>query len=111
MAFESLSAKEQEIVLLCMKATAAYVDDWEKHTRLGLEPEELQRVIIEWPNIDDADENGNGFLAINNCLNEVCHGFPVALDHWNEWFDAPKPEVEPVYQKWLSLRRTLGGVR
>ena len=30
MAFESLTLKEQDIVLRCMKATAAYVDDCEK---------------------------------------------------------------------------------
>jgi len=37
MAIENLSAKEQDIVLQCMKATAACVDDCEKHSRLVLE--------------------------------------------------------------------------
>jgi len=53
MAFEALSSKEQDIVLRCMNATTAYVDDCEKHRRLGLEPQELQRILDAWPNIDD----------------------------------------------------------
>jgi hypothetical protein len=70
MGIESLSAKEQDIVLRCMKATSAHLDDWEKHSRLGLEADDLQQVIARWPNIDDRDENGNDFLAIaprSNC--------------------------------------------
>ena len=42
MGIESLSAKEQDIVLRCMKATSTHLDDWEKHTRLGLEADDLQ---------------------------------------------------------------------
>ena len=111
MAFETLSAKEQEIVLRCMRATAAYVADSEKHARVGPEPEELQRVIGEWPNIDNADENGNGFLAINGCMNEVCHGFRIVPADWSTWFDSPKAEVKATYQKWLAMREISGGIR
>jgi len=49
MAIDRLSAKEQDIVLQCMKAAAAHVDDWEKHTRLGLEANDLQIEIARWP--------------------------------------------------------------
>jgi hypothetical protein len=77
MAFEALSAEEQEIVLRCMKATVAHIEDREKHSRLGLEPDELKRIISAWRNIEDTDEHGSGFLAINNCMNEVCHGFRI----------------------------------
>ncbi len=111
MAFEILSPKQQDIVLRCMKATAAYVADSEKHARIGLESGELQRVIAQWPNIDDADENGSGFAAINGCLNEVCHGFRIAPDEWSSWFDAPKADVKATYQKWLSLKGISGGIR
>jgi len=111
MAFEALTSKEQDIVVRCMRATAAYIDDWEKHSRLGVEPQELQRVIGAWPKIDDASEDSNEFLAINNCLNEVCHGFEIASDEWSDWFDTPKSEIEAVYRKWLGIRRITGGVR
>jgi hypothetical protein len=70
MAFEKLSAKDQEIVLRCMRATVAHVEDWEKHSRLGLGSGELKVIIDQWPAIDDADESGNGFLAINNSYSQ-----------------------------------------
>ena len=73
-----------------MRATAAHAADLEKHARVGLEPEELQQVIEEWPNIDDADENGKGVLAINVCMNEVCQGFRIVPADWTTWFDSPK---------------------
>jgi hypothetical protein len=111
MALEKLSAKDQENVLRCMKATAAHIADSEKHTRLGLEPDQLQFVIDLWPDIDDAEEGGNGFLAINNCLNEVCHGFHIAAEEWNTWFDTPKSEIKRTYRTWLSLRGLQGGIR
>jgi hypothetical protein len=82
MGIEALSAKEQGIVLRCMKATAAHLDDWEKRSSLGVEADDLQQEIVRWPNIDDSDESGNGFLAINNCMNEVCHGFRMAPAEW-----------------------------
>lgn len=111
MAFEVLSAEEQEIVLRCMKATVAHIEDWEKHSRLGLEPDELQRIISEWPNIEDADEHGSGFLAINNCMNEVCHGFRISSEDWRTWFDTPEARIKEVYVKWLALRNVSGGIR
>ena len=112
MAFEKLSPEDQEIVLRCMRATAAHVEDWEKHPRLGLQPEELKLIIEQWPRIDDADESGNGFLAINNCLNEVCHGLHIAPDEWSRWFDTPEEDIRSTYKTWLSLRRlSSGGIR
>ena len=95
---ESLSAKEQDIVLRCMKATSAHVNDWEKHSRLGLEADDLHQVIARWPNFDDRDENGNDFLAINNCMNEVCNGFQIASVEWSSWFDTPMSEIESTYR-------------
>ncbi len=111
MAFQKLSAKEQKLVLQCIRATAAHVAESELHARVGLEPEELQQVITEWPNIDDADEGGDGFLAINNCLNEVCHGFKIASSDWANWFDSPEADVKAVYQRWLALRGVSGAIR
>jgi hypothetical protein len=111
MGIESLTTKEQEIVLRCMKATASYIDDSEKHSRLGLEADDLQREITRWPNIDDRDEGGNGFLAINNSLNEVCHGFRIPPEEWAIWFDTPMSEIESTYRRWFALKGTRGGIR
>jgi hypothetical protein len=111
MGIENLSAKEQDVAFRCLKATAAHLDDWEKHSRLGLEADELQQVIVRWPNIDDRDEGSSGFLAINNCMNEVCHGFRIAPEEWEIWFDMPMSEIESTYRKWIALKGASGGIR
>lgn len=111
MGIKQLSAKEQDIVLRSMRATAVHVDDSEKHSRLGLEADELAREIALWPNIDDSEESLSGFLAINNSLNEVCHGFRLEPEEWNRWFDVSKSEVKSTYKKWLALKGTSGGIR
>jgi hypothetical protein len=90
---------------------ASYVDVWEKQPRLGLEADDLQQEIARWPNIDNRDENGNGFLAMNNSLNEVCHGFPIPPEEWASWFDTPINEIESKYRRWLALKGTSGGIR
>ena len=66
--------------------------------------EELDEIIAEYPNIDDSDDNSNATLAINNCLNEVCHGIRFSDEDWKQWFDVNKSEVEEVYWKWAKLR-------
>lgn len=94
-----------------MRAAAAYIDDWEKHPRLGLEADELQRQIDVWPQIDDRDEAGGGFLVINNSMNEVCHGFQIEASDWNNWFDTPIEEIVSAYRNWLALTGTSSGIR
>ena len=81
--------------------------DWEKHSRLGLQADDLQQVIARWPSVNDKDEDGNDFLAINNCMNEVCHGFSTGSAEWSNWFDTPRSEIEATYRKWLALKRHL----
>jgi hypothetical protein len=110
MAIEFLSTKDQDIVLRCMKSTASFIDDCEKHTRLGIEGDELERLIKQWPDIDDRDQTGSGFLAINNCMNEVCHGFRIAVSEWGDWFERPMEEVQTAYGRWLALTGTSGGI-
>ena len=111
MRLAKLSAKQHDIVLRCMKATAAYLDDWEKHLRLGLEASELDQEIERWPDIDNSQVDSNGFLALNNCMNEVCYGFRISPEDWGRWFDTPISEVESTYRNWLELTGTRGGIR
>jgi len=79
MAFKELSPSEKAIVLQCMKAIAdgPEIEDWEFHTRLGIVRPTLRRVISLWPEIDDGSDDSDEFLAINNCLNEICHGVDI----------------------------------
>jgi hypothetical protein len=111
MAFEKLSAAHKQIVLSSMRATCALIEDTEKHTRLGLSPDELQAVIDHWPYISDNDDSSNGFLAVNNCLNEVCNGLQIPHNEWTRWFDCTEGEVKAAYLTWLALRGVSGGIR
>jgi hypothetical protein len=111
MTIKQLTMEHQDIVLRCLKATAAHVDDWEKHSRLGLNADDLQRVINRWPHVNDLDETCNDFLAINNCMNEVCHGYSIDSADWENWFNTSMSEIAIAYQTWLSLGGISGGIR
>ena len=114
MAFAELSPSEQQIVLEFMKAIAdgPEIEDWEFHTRLRIVRPSLRRIISLWPAIDDSSDNSDEFLAINNCLNEVCHGVKMPDAEWQKWFAQPKDEIVKTYHKWLRLReRSSGGIR
>jgi hypothetical protein len=108
MAIELLNARKKAIILQCMKAVAGVIDEWEMHTRLGLTKGELQAVIDQWPSIDD--RNGfAGFLAINNSLNEICHG--LRAEEWAGLIDAEPDKVKSTYQHWLALQNVSGGIQ
>jgi hypothetical protein len=114
MAFKDLSEVEQEIVFQCMKfiAEGSDIGDWEFQTRLGITRPTLVKLISSWPEIDDCSENSDGDLAVNNCLNEVCHGLAVSPVEWKIWFSHPKERIQQTYNNWLKLRgRSSGGIR
>ena len=106
MSLEELSDREREIVLQSLSAIlrGGFLEG-EFHTRLGLEPEELEEIVSAYPNVDDRNHDSKVFIAINNCLNEVCHGISFSSDQWSRWFEVNRSEVKDVFRKW----RTLGG--
>ena len=114
MAFEKLSANEQEQILQCMKtiASGSEIEDAEFFTRLGTTRAVLQKIILDGPNIDDSSEDSEGFLAINNCLNEICNGLDIPESRWSDYFAVSKVAYKQTYLKWL--KRTAfpqGGIR
>ena len=106
MSLEKLSDREREIVLQSLNAIlrGGFLKG-EFHTRLGIEREELERVVSAYPDLDDMNHGSKVSLAINNCLNEVCHGISFSSDQWARWFEVDRSEVKDVYRKW----RILGG--
>jgi hypothetical protein len=114
MAFEDLTLTEKRTVLQCMQAISdgPHIDDSEFHTRLGIDRPTLKRIILKWPNIDDCEDSSDEFLAINNCLNEVCHGLRISATEWPKWFEQSVEEIRRTYKKWWNLRgASSGGVR
>ena len=105
MAFKHLSPNEKEMVLKCMKAIAdgPEIEDWEFHTRLGIGRSDLRRIICLWPEIDDTSDRSPEFLAINNCMNEICHGVNISPTEWRRRLTQTRDEIRDTYHKWLRL--------
>ncbi len=105
MSLAKLSDSDRQIILQCLNAILkGRFLEGEFHTRLGLEPEELEQIVTAYPDADDSDGNSNAALAINNCLNEVCHGISFTNHEWSQWFTVSKPQIVEVYRKWAVLR-------
>src|SRR5258708_33988397 len=111
MAVKQLWSREHLVVLQCREAIADSdaIGDWEFQTRLGIARPVLRKIISSWPEIDDGSKNSDGFLAVNNCLNEVCHGVNWAESEWQNWFTEPKDVVKRTYKNWLRLAGSLSG--
>src|SRR5215469_2926764 len=105
MAFGQLTAEEQDIIQQCMVfiLETNHIEGPDYSTRLGISEEELREVIAAWPNLDDADLHSITSVAINNCLNEVCHGLDIPEVQWRQWFTDYREAVRAVYAKWLRL--------
>ena len=104
MSLEKLSNEEKEIVFSSLRAilNGGFIDD-EFQTRVGVEREELESIVLTHPNLDDSTQRSNVAIAINNCLNEVCNGIKFSQDEWSRWFGVSRVEVEAVYEKWRAL--------
>lgn len=76
----------------------------EFHTRLGVNEDDLKKIISDFPDIDDSKDDYNGTIAINNCLNEVCYGIDFSENDWSRWFTVSRNEIVETYKKWASLR-------
>jgi hypothetical protein len=102
MRLKDLSKSEQEIVLQCMTAIVdgTAIPEWEFHTRLGIVRPTLRRVISRWPERDDRFRHSDGYLAINNCLNQVCHEISVSPSEWDNWFTYPMDRVKLTLARW-----------
>ena len=104
MTFNELPIKEQKIVLLCMQMLleTPLIEEPEFQSRLGISRLELSTVIASWPMLDDSVEDSVTNLAINNCLNEVCHGLHISDSIWGNYLDVPLKRVKQVYKNWLA---------
>jgi hypothetical protein len=114
MAFKDLPKAEQELVLQCMKALVDgdAIKDWEFHMRLGVPRAQVRKIISQWPDIDDRVEDSDEFLAINNCVNEICHGIRMTPEEWTLRFTHPRDAILQAYDNWLRLGgQTRGGIR
>lgn len=76
--------------------------DGEFNTRMGASEAEVRQLLAQWPDVDDVADDSTAVIAINNALNEVCHG--VDVREWDRWFIASRAETKAAYVRWARGR-------
>ena len=111
MGLQELSGSDQELILQSLRVIteSEEIKDWEFHTRLGITRPVLRRIVSQWPEVDDRRNDSDEFLAINNCMNEVCHGIRLTPEKWALWFTQPRTVVNQTYKRWLRLGEQVSG--
>lgn len=103
MTIRALSSEERDIVLKALSATFQYFD-FDFDARLGIDPEDMHRLIAAWPDIDDSDDDGQAALAINNTLNDFLHGVGLTDEDFTIIADVNRSEILQIYRKWAFAR-------
>ncbi len=106
MAFEELSEHEREMIRQSINAIlrGPFIEEAEFQTRLGIDRKQLRDVFACWPQLEDGEDSSDTCLAINNSLNEVLYGVYISPNVWEQWFTAPKEDVQAAYQRWAELK-------
>ena len=84
-------------------STSDLIGDWEFEMRVGRTKQEIAALAAAWPHLN-AFTPLQANVAINNCLNEVCHAFSAERVAWYGLF---RPDAEHVFEKWRGLNPTL----
>lgn len=98
-----LEAGDGEVIRQCLVAAAdgPFFPDWEFHTLLGFERDEIRRMAERWPDWDGEVEQSD---AVNNVLNNLL-GYPHG--RWDAWHDYIAPfsaDVARVYARWRDAK-------
>src|SRR5260370_15536639 len=101
MSLASLSDKERDVVRQCLRAAveSPFFPDWEFHTIFGLERDEVKRVLLSWPELDETDESV--VVAINNSFNNLL-GYPSQnkQELWPKYLSVSGIELARIFDKW-----------
>src|SRR5512147_3167969 len=105
MRVRDLTGDEQSAIRDCLRfALQGGELEGEFQTRLGVTEAEVQALLEQWPEIDDASDESAAVVAINNALNEVCHGQQVG--DWNRWFTVTPEALLALLGRWAADRRS-----
>lgn len=103
MALASLTPDELEVVRRTMQATFRYFD-FDFQTRLGITPEVMHALLDGWPDIDEANDDSDACLAVNNSLNDLLHGVGISEEDAKELVGVGRAEMQRVYNTWAVSR-------
>jgi hypothetical protein len=97
----NLDEKERETIRECLRAAAEgpFYPDWEFGTIFGLERDDVKRVLMAWPEVNEVDEYV--VHAINNSLNNIL-GYPARNkeEMWPKFISVTPRAVASVLDKW-----------
>jgi hypothetical protein len=86
-----------------MEATFQIFDlDFE--TRLGITPSSMRRLLSDWPDVDDTNDDSDACLAINNALNDLLHGVGIDDERAKALTGTDREELWRIYRKWARSR-------
>jgi len=94
-----LTPRDEAVIAGALRAAldGPFFPDWEFHTLMGLDRDEVRTVLIEWPHPSDPQV---AELAVNNALVNL-GGYPHhRWDAWPEFSDASQAELEAVLSRW-----------
>jgi hypothetical protein len=96
-----LNKRESDVVGDALRASVEgpFFPDWEFHTLMGVDREEMRAVLAAWPDIRDAEIAA---LAIHSALVNLL-GYPH--NQWKAWrtfSDADEQELNRVFHRWRS---------
>jgi hypothetical protein len=103
MSLASLNEEEKEVVRRTMAATFDYFT-FDFGTRIGVEQEEMSKLLEAWPDLDDSDDESSVSLAINNSMNDLLNGEGISESDAKEKIGVSKDEMRRVYKKWANAR-------
>ena len=105
MSSEHLSDGEEASIRQCVTAIidGPFIEDWEFHTRLGVERAEFRAALPPDGNLDLFSDDPGVNLIVNNSLNEVANGLGISPAQWNEWFTVTREDIRRVFDRWLEL--------
>ena len=101
MTLAALAPEERKVVRRTMEATFRYVDF---HTRLGISPDAMRALLGAWPAVDDAHDDADACLAINNSLNDLLYAVGIGDVEAREVVGVSRADMERVYRKWALAR-------
>ncbi len=100
MSIHLLTEPERKVVYQCLIAAhkGPFFPDWEFQTLFGIERDSLAKVIADWPNVDDTEEEVA--LAIRGSMGNLV-GYPHAKDsEWGKYLSVPPSEVMNILLRW-----------
>ena len=94
--------RQNKIFRECLNAVVngPFIPTWEFSILIGLQRDEVDCILKEWPRIDIKDPKVQ--IAVNNALNNLT-GYPInAPEQWDAFLSISKEELYQVYNEWKA---------